>query len=136
MLKICQDWSDNYRATFSSDKSVVVIQRARGDNGDHGDFMMNGEKLKVVKSAEHLGIPIDERGDNTNMLVEERIGKTRRAIHGTIALFDNRSFVTAAVKLQVWKTQYRFILIYGLDLTNLKAGQLRKIEQFQLLFTE
>ena len=132
MLKICQDWSDNYRATFSSDKSVVVIQRARGDNGDHGDFMMNGEKLKVVKSAEHLGIPIDERGDNTNMLVEERIGKTRRAIHGTIALFDNRSFVTAAVKLQVWKTQYRFILIYGLDLTNLKAGQLRKIEQFQV----
>ena len=132
MLRICQVWSDNFRATFSEDKSVVVIQRAKGDNTNHGDFQLNGKNLKIVASAEHLGIPISADGDNTEQIVAERISKTRRAIYGTISLFDAKSFVTAAVKLQVWKTQYRFILIYGLDLTNLKASQLKKIEQFQI----
>ena len=47
---------------------------------------------------------------------------------------DQKSFVLAAVKLEVWKTQLKFILIYSLDLTNLKASQMKKIEQFQIIF--
>ena len=131
MLKICQVWTDRYRATFSEDKSVIVIQRSKGDKKDHGTFVMNGVELKIVKAAEHLGIPISEDGDNTELLVIERMMKTRRAIYGSMSLFDQKSFVTAAVKLQVWKTQFRYVLIYGLDLANIKASQLKRIEQFQ-----
>ena len=64
--------------------------------------------------------------------MKERESKTRRAIHASLSLFDQKSFVTAAVKLQVWKKQYKYILIYGLDLTNLKVSQLRRIELFQV----
>ena len=131
MLKICQSWSDNFRATFSPDKSVIVIQRAPGDHQVYGDFCLNGKELKIVKSAEHLGIPIEESGDNSETLVMERMAKARRAIHGYLSLFDIKSFIPAAVKLEVWKTQFKFVLIYGLDTTNLKAGQLKRIEQFQ-----
>lgn len=130
-LAICQAWADNFRAIFSEEKSVVVIQRAKGDNTKYEDFVLNGKALSIVPTAEHLGIPISEDGDNSEALVTERMSKTRRAIHGTLSLFDGRSFVTAAVKLQVWRTQYRFILIYGLDTANIKASQLRKLEQFQ-----
>ena len=132
MLEICEAWSNAFRATFSPEKSVVVIQRARGDGKAYGPFKIYGQELSVVRQAEHLGIPIDDSGDNSEALVTERISKTRRAIHGTLSLFDNRCFVTAAVKLQVWRTQYRHILIFGLDTSNLKASQLRKIEQFQI----
>ena len=93
---------------------------------------MNGKCLKIVATAEHLGIPIDQSGDNSESLITERMGKTRRAIHGTLSLFDTRSFVTASVKLQVWRTQYQYILIYGLDTANIKASQLKRLEQFQI----
>ena len=38
---------------------------------------------KFVKTAEHLGIPIEDNADNLETLVNERIMKTRQAIHGS-----------------------------------------------------
>ena len=132
MLHICQIWSDRFRATFSADKSVIVIQRAPGDETDYGKFFLNGQELKIVKTAEHLGLPIEDTGDNTETLVTERMMKTRRAINASMSMFDQKSFVPAAIKLQVWRTQYRYILIYGLDMSNLKVSQIIKIETFQM----
>ena len=81
MLKICQAWSDISRTTFSPDKSVIVIQRAQDDNKEYGDFCLNGQE--IVKTAEHLGIPIEDNADNLETLVNERMMKTRQAIHGS-----------------------------------------------------
>ena len=50
MLEICQRWSDNYSATFSADKSVIVIQRTTGDDTEYEGFRLNGEELKIVKT--------------------------------------------------------------------------------------
>ena len=81
MLKICQAWSDISRTTFSPDKSVIVIQRAQDDNKEYGDFCLNGQE--IVKTAEPLGIPIEDNADNLETLVNERMMKTRQAIHGS-----------------------------------------------------
>ena len=81
MLKICQAWSDISRTTFSPDKSVIVIQRAQDDNKEYRDFCLNGQE--IVKTAEHLGIPIEDNADNLKTLVNERMMKTRQAIHGS-----------------------------------------------------
>ena len=132
MLLICQHWSDAFRATFSPSKSVIVIQRTSGDEAEYGPFYMNGEELKIVDTAEHLGIPISSTGDNSSTLVEERLSKGRRGIHGTIAVFDPRSFINTALKMELWRKQYRAVVLFGLDTTEVKMGQQRKIEQFQI----
>ena len=131
MLSICQYWSDRFRATFSPDKSVVVIQRAPKDKKDHGDFHLNGQKLQVVTVAEHLGVPIVDNGDNSEALVSMRIEKTRRAINAGLALFNPRSFVNIATKLEIWRKQYKSMALYATDTTGLKASQIRKMESFQ-----
>ena len=56
----------------------------------------------------------------------------RRLIHGTIAIFDPRSFVNTATKIEVWRKQYRAVILYGLDTTTLKAGRGKAVETFQI----
>ena len=131
MLSICQYWSDKYRATFSPDKSVIVIQRSPKDKEDHGSFELNGEKLKEVSLAEHLGVPIAETGDNSEEILTLRLSKARRSINASLALFDPRSFVNISTKLELWRKQFKSVALYSADTTNMKAGQMRKMENFQ-----
>ena len=133
MLHLCQYWSDRFRATFSPDKSVVLIQRAPGDTGsDEEVFELNGQRLEIVHMAEHLGVPIADNGDNSEELVKIRLTKARRAINGSLALFDPKSFVNVATKLELWRRQFKAIVLYSCDTTMIKASQARKIETFQL----
>ena len=135
MLRICQYWSDRFRATFSPDKSVVVIQRPPDSpppDGEEETFELNGQKLQNVDIAEHLGVPISANGDNSEELVAVRLTKARRAINGSLALFNPRSFVNIATKLELWKKQFKAVVLYGTDTTVLKISQIRKIETFQI----
>lgn len=132
MLSVCQHWSDAFRATFSPTKSVVLIQRAPKDKKTYGPFMMNGVEMDIVEVAEHLGILIDETGDNSKRMIEDRMSKARRGIHGTMSIFDPKSFVNTALKIELWRKQYRMIILYGLDTTELKMSQVKKIETFQM----
>ena len=131
MLKICQYWSSRYRATFSPEKSVIVIQRTKGDTTDYGKFELYGEELQVVSVAEHLGVPISNTSDNSKELIATRMEKTRRAVTGTMAIFDPRSFVNISTRLELWRKQYRAILLYALDTSKIKIGQMNKLESFQ-----
>ena len=132
MLRICQYWSDRYRATFSPDKSVIVIQRTKGDVKDYGTFQLNGENLQVVSIAEHLGVPISETADNSKELIVTRIEKTRRAVMGTLSIFDPKSFINISTRLELWRKQYRAIMTYALETAKVKIGQMKKLESFQL----
>ena len=40
-------------------------------------------------------------------------------------------FINIATRLELWCKQYRSILLYALETTKIKAGQLQKIEAFQ-----
>ena len=132
MLRICQAWSDTYRGTFSADKSVIVIQRTKGDTEDYGDFHLNGEVLKVVDTAEHLGVPILSSGDNSDDLLLTRLTKGRRAMQAGLSMFNPRSYINIATKIELWRKKYRAVVLYGLDTTSLTASKMKQLETFQI----
>ena len=132
MLLICEDWSSKYRATFSAEKTQVVIQRAPGDETDYGSFFMYGEKLGVVDEAEHLGLPVCSSGENGEPHVRARLSKARRALHGSLSLYSKKDGVSAALKAEVWRKQIRPIATYGLDTVSLRPTDIKELEKFQL----
>lgn len=131
MLSLCQYWSDAYRATFSPDKSVIVIQRTAGDKRKYSGFMMNGEELRIVPRAEHLGVEILDDGENSEAHFETRSGKGRRAIMGNLSLYSPTSFINTATKLELWRKKFRSVVLYAQDTTNMKASTMKKLEDFQ-----
>ena len=129
MLRICEQWSNRYRATFSLEKSVILIQRAKKDFRVYDAFRLYGEALDVVKEAEHLGTPVVP-GDNSEALCLGRLTKARRSLYATLSFFDRKNFLSAAVKLDIWTKIYQPTLLFSHETTSLKASQTRRLEVF------
>ena len=130
MLHICEIWSNRYRAMFSPEKSVCLIQRAKTDFKVYNAFRIYGEALDIVNEAEHLGTPVVP-GDNSEALTMGRLAKTRRTIYSCISFFDKKNFLTAAVKLDLWVKIFKPTLIFSHETTNLKASQARRLSVLQ-----
>ena len=131
MLGLCQHWSDSYRATFSPDKSVILIQRTRGDRGEYTGFELNGQELKLVAKAEHLGVELVEDGDNSEIHMDTRLSKGRRAVAGSLSLYNPRSFINPATKLELWRMKFRSVVLYAQDTTMMKMSTMARLEQYQ-----
>ena len=130
-LQICEYWTNLMRATFSAQKSKVVICRAPQDlDTDFGDFYLYGEKLEIVDRVEHLGVPIGS-GNTNRAVVELRAMKTRRAMHGTISYYNPRGILNIATKIELWKKTYRSVAKYSLDTNDLAASDVAKVELIQ-----
>ena len=130
MLYICQVWSNRYRATFSPEKSVVVIQRSPRDFALYDAFRIYGEALNIAVEAEHLGTPVVP-GDNSASLTAGRLAKTRRSIFANISFYDRRNFLNQAVKIGIWSKIFKPTLLFSHETVHLKASQLRALETFQ-----
>ena len=99
---------------------------------EYGDFHLNGEKLQVVDCAEHLGVPILSSGDSSEELLAARITKARRSISSGLSMFDPKSYINIATKIELWRKNYKSVALYGLDTTTLKAAKVRQLETFQI----
>ena len=100
MLDQCGSWSNNYGATLSASKRQIVMQRLRGDKAIYGSFTMHGDTLDIMDKAEHLGLPVCRSGQNAYSHVQARIAKARRAIHGSLSLYDRKKRISMMLKLR------------------------------------
>ena len=131
MLRICQDWTNEFRATFSPDKSKIVICRTKADeHTDFGKFYLYGEELEITDETEHLGVPITSKQGHESA-VQARIKKTRQAMFATISFYNPRSFLNIPTKIEVWMKSFRAVLLYSQDTSDLNMSQIRKVESIQ-----
>ena len=131
MLQICEDWTNEFRATFSPDKSKIVVCRTKNDQDkDFGTFTLYGEELEITEETEHLGVPITANPGHEEAL-QARIKKTRQAMYATISYYNPRSFLNIPTKIEIWVKTYRAILLYSQDTADLTMSQMKKIESVQ-----
>ena len=97
MLDQCGSWSNNYGATLSASKRQIVMQRLRGDEAIYGSFTMHGD---TMDKAEHLGLPVCSSGQNAYSHVQVRIAKAKRAMHGSLSLYDRKKRISTMLKLR------------------------------------
>ena len=114
---------------------MVVVRRprraARQGPGEREEFYMYGEQLKIVEEAEHLGVPVASKG-SPKLLLDERLKKARRAIHGTISYFDHKNILNVMVKLDLWQKVYKAVILYGLNTARLSAADIKRLDSFQV----
>lgn len=131
MLGICEEWSNRYRAMFSPEKSVILIQPARNDHTVHNAFTMYGQPLQIVNEAEHLGTPTVPRGNGPE-ITRDRTKAFRRSVHGSISFYGGRSLITQAMKLELWGKVFKPTLQFSTETAILGRREINDLEKSQL----
>ena len=131
MLAICEEWSNRYRAMFSPEKSVILIQPARNDFTVHNSFNMYGQPLMIVNEAEHLGTPTVPRGNGPE-ITRDRTKAFRRAVHGSISFYGSRSLITQAMKLQLWERVFKPTLQFSTETALMPKRSISDLEKSQM----
>ena len=92
-------------------------------------FTLNGEEMVQVDHAKHLGI---HREVNNKVNVDEKISLGRRTAYSLIGagLHSGNGF-KQSVGGKLWSTYVVPRFTYGLDVRDLKANDIKSLEQFQ-----
>ena len=130
MLYICEVWTNRFRATFSPEKSVILIQSAKGDYDVPNAFTFYDQPLAIVNEAEHLGTPA-VGGSNADQIMRDRVKGFRKAIHGAISFFGPKSVITQSMKLDLWQRIFKPVLMFATETTNLKSRHTRELNKCQ-----
>ena len=128
-LAICEWWTNQNRAEFSTDKSNIVIVN-REEGVDYGKFYLYGKELKCVTISEHLGVPVTE-GPPEIPILERREANTRKAMNTGISHYNPKGFVNLALQVELWRTTYRAVLLYSQECATYTASQMTRVENFQ-----
>ena len=131
MLAICEEWSNRYRAMFSPEKSVILIQPARNDYTVHNSFNLYNQPLMIVNEAEHLGTPTVPRGNGAE-ITRDRTKAFRRSVHGSISFYGGRSMITQAMKLQLWGRVFKPTLMFSTETAIMRKRETKDLEKSQI----
>ena len=132
-LDIIGHSASRYQQTFNADKTAVVITGSRLDMQYYKDtatWTINGEKIKVVDSNDHLGLivsGIDEEQKN----VDANIAKCRSALFATLGpAFAYKCLLSPTTQLHVWRTCLLPVLLSGLPALPIRGAQIKCLTLF------
>ena len=73
LIKICEQYADDYCVKFNSAKSMYLVFRSRSCKPDNRTVVFNGTELQSVQDAVHLGHRVSTI--NKDSLVSDGDGK-------------------------------------------------------------
>ena len=80
MLQICESYAKEYHVKYNATKSVMIMYNVQNDCDP--ELTINGDKIKVVDNALHLGHYIGNNSDklNTTKGIQDMVSKTNMII--------------------------------------------------------
>ena len=134
LLDIMSHYAFKYQLKFNAGKTKIVVTGSKVDMAyfkDIAPWTLNGEKISVVDSNEHLGLVVagcDEEQRN----VDQNIVKCRNSIFALLGpAFSFKCLLSPLLQLHLWRTCCYPILISGLPALPIRPTQLRPMELFQ-----
>ncbi|KAL9969196.1 hypothetical protein ACROYT_G021383 [Oculina patagonica] len=106
-------------------KSKVMRVNARNDQG----LEINGEQVDEVEEFVYLGALLDKEGGTTKD-IQHRLSKARQAFYRMRRLWDT-SEIGRKMKVQLFKTIVRSVLMYGCEAWKLMKTEAKKLDGFQ-----
>ena len=136
LTQLCWAWPNSAPAcyqTFNADKTAVVITGSKTDMQYYKDtaaWTINGKKIKVVDSNDHLGLIVSGT-DEEQKNVDANIAKCRSALFGTLGpAFSYKCLLSPTTQLHVWRTCLLPVLMSGLPALPIRKAQLKSLTLF------
>ena len=130
-LDIAEKWGNMFFSEFNSAKCEIICSEKVTEATMNRVFTINNQEVKKVNESVHLGTIIT-RKPNPTRAVKERITKCRKMVSATICYFSTRSVVTLAIRIELYRTTYKAVLMYSQDSTAHRRGDFTMLENFQL----
>ena len=134
LLDIMSHFANKYQLKFNAGKTKIVVTGSKADMAyfkDIAPWTLNGEKINVVDSNEHLGLVVagcDEEQRN----VDKNIVKCRNSIFALLGpAFSFKCLLSPLLQLHLWRTCCYPTLISGLPALPIRPAQLKSMELFQ-----
>ena len=109
---------------FAPSKCKVLMQ----DCNQMGNLQINGSRLEEVDNFVYLGSCISNDG-RVGKEIEKRISKARGTFAGLRHLWRQEG-ISLALKVRVYKTTVRAVLLYGCETWPIRSEDLRRLEIF------
>ena len=129
MLPCTGSFANIARFVIHPNKSCILIFWEKYAQPQCASFTLNGEEMAQVDHAKHLGI---HREVNNKVNVDEKITLGRRTAYSLMgAGLHSGNGLKQSVGGKLWSTYVVPRFTYGLEVLDLKAGDIKSLEQFQ-----
>ena len=132
-LDIMSHYARRYHLQFNAGKTKIVVTGSKVDMAFYKDttpWSINGEKISVVDSNEHLGLIVagtDEELRN----VDENIIKCRSSLFALLGpAFAYKCLLSPAVQLHIWRTCCLPVLLSGLPALPIRPTIAKSLQLF------
>ena len=106
-LDIISHYAKQYQLKFNADKTKVVVAGSKVDMEFYKEttpWTLDGERVKVVDSNEHLGL-IVAGSDEEQKNVDENIIKCRNSLFALLGpAFSYRCLLSPALQIHLWRS--------------------------------
>ena len=131
LLKVCEDYGNDWLITFNAKKSVVLKIGKNGNTLRKKDkFLINLDELSHVDSLVYLGLPIGGR-DVIEEYWENKLNKVVKAFYSLHSIGCGRNGLDAISQARVYKTYCHPISTNGLEMTYMRKRKLSEYDSSQ-----
>ena len=133
-LDIISHYARRYQIKFNASKTKVVVTGSKIDMAYYKDlkpWTLNGKKIDVVDSNEHLGLVVsgvDEEQKN----VDDNIVRCRTSLFTMLGpAFSFNCLLSPIVQLHLWRTCCYPVLLSGIPALPIRPSNIKSLEIFQ-----
>ena len=133
LLDIMSNYARKYQLRFNASKTKIVVTGSKQDMAffkDTSPWTLNGEKIDVVDSNEHLGLIVaglDEEQRN----VDKKIIKCRNSLFALLGpAFSYKCLMSPLLQTHLWRTCCYPTLVSGLAALPIRPTNLKSLEIF------
>ena len=132
-LDIISHYAKQYQLRFNADKTKVVVTGSKVDMAFYKDttpWTLNGEKVKVVDSNEHLGLVVSG-SDEEQKNIDENIVSCRNSLFALLGpAFSFKCLLSPLVQIHIWRTCCLPVLVSGLPALPIRPNNMKPLEIF------
>ena len=133
VLDIMSHYARRYQLQFNAGKTKIVVTGSKIDMAFYKDtkpWSLNGEKISVVDSNEHLGL-IVAGADEEQKNVDENITKCRSSLFTLLGpAFAYKCLLSPTVQLHIWRTCSLPVLLSGLPALPIRPSVAKSLQLF------
>ena len=131
LLKVCEDYGNEWLITFNAKKSVVLKLGKNGSKLRKKDkFLINDDELSHVDDLVYLGLPIGGR-NAIEEYWENKLNKVVKAFYSLHSIGCGRNGLDAITQARVYKTYCQPIFTYGLEMLHIRKCKLNEYDSSQ-----
>ena len=132
-LDIMSHYARRYQLQFNAEKTKIVVTGSKVDMDFYKStcpWTLNGEKISVVDTNEHLGLTVSGHNEELRN-VDENISKCRASLFALLGpAFAFKCMLSPLVQLHIWRTCCLPVLLSGLSALPVRPPVAKSLKLF------